>query len=121
MFLSAASNSEWFADVRLVNGSNSREGRVEIYYRGEWGTVCDDNWGQLEANVVCRQLGYIMSTTKAIAKQKAFYGRGSGKIWLDEMHCVGTEPLLGRCESPAFGSHDCNHGEDAGVICEGTC
>ena len=45
-------------EIRLVGGSQANEGRVEICVNYQWGTVCHDSWGRLDATVVCRQLGY---------------------------------------------------------------
>ena len=46
-------------DIRLVDGSTSSEGRVEICINGIYGTVCDDFWDNNDADVVCRQTGYF--------------------------------------------------------------
>lgn len=45
-------------DVRLEDGSNQYEGRVEVCFNGRWGTVCDNNWGIQDVQTVCGQLGY---------------------------------------------------------------
>ena len=44
--------------MRLADGTSLNEGRVEVCVDGSWGTVCDDGWGNIDAQVVCNQLGY---------------------------------------------------------------
>lgn len=105
-------------EVRLSNGTLSNEGRVEICFNKEWGTICDDEWGASEARVVCKQLGYIDSED-SIAYGSGYYGRGLASIHLDELKCVGTENSLNACEHPEVGQHDCINAEDAGVLCIG--
>ena len=102
-----------FTEVRLVNGGASF-GRVEVYYNGQWGTVCDDNWDITDANVVCRQLGFSRATS---APKNAKYGQGSEPTWMDDVKCRGGESSLLHCSHKGWGVENCSHSEDAGVEC----
>ena len=100
--------------VRLVNVHNKYEGRVEVYHNGIWGTVCDDGWNLREAEVVCTELD-LGEAVGAIPS--AFYGQGSGQIWLDNVNCVGTEETIRNCSHSGWGYHNCSHEDDASVNC----
>ncbi|XP_061108988.1 lysyl oxidase homolog 3A-like isoform X2 [Conger conger] len=91
------------------------EGRVEIFYKGEWGTICDDDFTLENAHVLCRQMGFVSAT---VWTHSAKYGPGTGKIWLDNVLCSGTEKSIEFCRSRGWGNSDCTHDEDAGVICK---
>ncbi|NWY03721.1 MARCO protein, partial [Nothoprocta ornata] len=95
--------------IRIAGGG--RRGRVEVFYKGRWGTICDDGWDVKDGAVVCRMLAYsrVVRTFTASA--------GSGEIWLDNVNCQGTERSLLECPASPWGVHNCLHNEDAGVEC----
>ena len=66
-------------DIRLVDGSNELEGRVEVCVDGAWGTVCSDLWGSEEASIACRQLGFSQT---GIANQIMYIIIDELKVWL---------------------------------------
>ena len=100
--------------VRITGGTTSNTGRVEIRHQGVWGTICDDYWGIIDAQVVCRQLGFATATA---AHQGSNGLDGTGQIWMDDITCTGTETSLQDCPSQTIGNHNCGHHEDAGVTC----
>uniref|UniRef100_A0AAQ4RBN7 Deleted in malignant brain tumors 1 protein-like n=1 Tax=Gasterosteus aculeatus aculeatus TaxID=481459 RepID=A0AAQ4RBN7_GASAC len=103
--------------IRLVGGSGQCSGRVEVFYKSKWGTVCDDEWELANADVVCRQLGCGHAVS---APSSAHFGRGTGPIWLDNVECEGQEAALTHCKHPGIGQNNCGHGEDASAICLGS-
>ncbi|ESN98259.1 hypothetical protein HELRODRAFT_146256, partial [Helobdella robusta] len=103
--------------IRLVNGINDREGRVEVLYGGQWGTICSDGWDVLDAAVVCRMHGYM--AVKGTSQTPTDYGAGSGSIFLRGVQCDGNEPTLSACQLQGWNITECNHNEDAAVICLG--
>ncbi|XP_058504563.1 macrophage receptor MARCO-like [Solea solea] len=96
-------------NVRLVPGKY--RGRVEVRHNGVWGTVCDDSFDTVDAKVICKMLGF----QSAIASFTA--SPGTGKIWLDDLRCLGTEEDIFDCPHGGAGVTNCQHVEDAGVHC----
>jgi len=116
-----SNNRGWYAtqvDLRLAGG-NATAGRVEVLFDGKWGTICDDHWGMSDAEVVCRQLD--LGKPLAITKKASPFGEGSGPILMDNVACSGDKLNIGLCRHRGFNVSNCNHDEDAGVVCSCEC
>ena len=101
--------------MRLSEGSSSHEGRIEVYYNGEWGTVCSNGWDDNDSRVVCAQLGYKSST---ILKE---FVPGTGKILLDNVMCSSTDVVLANCGHYGVGiTINCDHSKDVAIKCYST-
>ena len=99
--------------LRLVGGDDATSGRVEFLFRSRWGSVCDDDFDDADARVICRQLGLEGGE----ARTGAYFGRGEGDIWLSRLDCLGNETDVMTCERDDAAAASCVHEEDAGVIC----
>ena len=100
--------------VRLVNGSSTNEGRLEVYYSGRWGTVCTNNgWSDEYASLVCAQLGFRSG-------KSADFGPGSGVVLLELVMCSINNTLTASCNHYGVGiTVGCGHPQDVGVKCNG--
>ncbi|XP_050302204.1 uncharacterized protein LOC126740288 [Anthonomus grandis grandis] len=100
--------------LRLVNGTNSSNGRLEIRHNGIWGSICDDDFNEDAAKIACRSLGFNGRTS---VRKEAFYGQSTGPIWLDQVSCKGNETTLEKCTHWDWGETNCDHSEDVGIEC----
>jgi hypothetical protein len=95
------------------------QGRLEVFHGGLWGTVCNDDFEEADAQVACRQLGnelgYTLASWSVVSNHDT--DDGSGRTWLDDLGCSGSETSLGDCSHPGWGTEDCDHNEDVGVSC----
>jgi hypothetical protein len=98
--------------------SETGTGRLEVLYRGKWGTICSGYyyyyWDRNDATVVCRQLGYL-NAVRALPGYSV--PDGSGQIWLSNVRCNGKEQNLTSCLHSGWGNNHCRHSSDVGVVC----
>ncbi|CAB4029082.1 deleted in malignant brain tumors 1 -like, partial [Paramuricea clavata] len=87
--------------MKLVNGRNSLEGRILVYFNGSWGTICDDGWDAKAASVACRELSLGSPVEPQIVNQARFESNDGYKdnlVWLSGVSCKGNENSLIRCD-----------------------
>ncbi|XP_063422569.1 deleted in malignant brain tumors 1 protein-like [Mytilus trossulus] len=97
------------------NGATSSQGRVEVTWNNIKGTICKNNFTDLAASVVCRQLGFYNG---GVAVTDGRFGAGTGPILLDNVICIGAEQDILQCSYD--NQTNCVHSDDVGVICNVT-
>ena len=110
-------------NIRLVGGSVPSEGRVELFYEGEWGrvgvyryfatTTAEAAVAAVAARVACRQVGYPYSDGTRD------FGPGSGPVWVSIISCNGDEERVEQCRHDSW--KEIYYSIVLGVRCRGEC
>ncbi|XP_041724292.1 deleted in malignant brain tumors 1 protein-like [Coregonus clupeaformis] len=99
--------------VRLVGGAGFCSGRVEVKSSQSWASVCDADFDQQDAEVVCGELG----CGAPAALQGGLYGESQGLTWDKEFQCNGNESLLLDCDTSDRKKNNCLPGNAVGLTC----
>ncbi|XP_034049318.1 scavenger receptor cysteine-rich type 1 protein M160-like [Thalassophryne amazonica] len=99
--------------VRLVNGSSLCSGRLEVKWNQSWSSVCEDDFDQQDAQVVCRELG----CGPPVVLQGALYGDVAAPKWTKEFQCGGKESGLLACGSSGSDRNTCSPAKAVGLTC----
>ena len=92
------------------------QGRLEVSYNGEWGTVCANEWDLIDADVVCKTLGYPGVEDTFMSGE---FELASGPILLDGVDCSGNETFFFDCPSNGYNNNNCSHDQDVEIKCQG--
>ncbi|KAI4883388.1 hypothetical protein NFI96_018111 [Prochilodus magdalenae] len=101
---------------RLTDGPHECSGRLEVPKWNKWYTVCDADFDQQDAEVVCRELGCGLPVE---VLGGAAFGRGEGQVWSEQLQCRGNESQIHSCLTSPSLKHSCSHDRDVGLVCAG--
>ena len=105
---------------RLVDGTDATNGRFEICIGGTWGTVCDEEFHNIDAKIVCKQLGHSYEGAEAVFG--GVFGYGEDAVAITTLHCVGDETAITQCFfTTGSDVSSCSHANDVGIICQDLC
>ena len=74
-----------FSGIRLAGASRPTEGRVEVFSHGSWGTICGERFDMIDADVICKELGYAKASSKKVTINKS--ADPSMKIHINNLDC----------------------------------
>ncbi|XP_053197805.1 scavenger receptor cysteine-rich type 1 protein M130-like [Scomber japonicus] len=102
-----------FVSCKLVNGTSLCSGRLEVKSEQSWSSVCEADFDQQDAEVVCRELGCGAPSVL----QGALYGEVEAPMWTKEFQCGGHESALLDCRRSDSARRTCSPGKAVGLTC----
>ena len=100
-------------ELRLTGGDSSR-GTVEFSLNGVWGTICDNEWNIVNADIACSMLGFKRALR---ALKGSSFGEGTSPVLLDNVRCETNQKSISRCTHDVTTRTRCGRGKDASVVC----
>ncbi|XP_019852408.1 PREDICTED: scavenger receptor cysteine-rich domain superfamily protein-like [Amphimedon queenslandica] len=107
-------------EIRLVNGTIDREGRLEICTNGVWGGFCSSNFRKSAAHVACKQAGYG-DVKGAIIYTNGEFGVGDGPVIYGNVECFGHENYIADCSKVVAPNFNCYSYAGVGLLCRDNC
>lgn len=96
-----------------MDGTSPCDGRVQVLYNNQWGSVCHTNWALEDATVLCQELGCGDATDSP-----SYSGSYYGPKWMDYVGCTGKETSVRTCPFTGYGVSSCGDGLYAGAVCK---
>ncbi|CAL1535561.1 unnamed protein product [Lymnaea stagnalis] len=102
--------------IRLVEGEDEFEGRLEVEINGQWGTVCRDGWIEENSLLVCQQLGLALNRDYPLAKMQR-RAPSNTPVLMSWVSCDETDVDFTKCRSVNDDAYTCSHDKDVYIKC----
>ena len=106
-----------FTEAARLVGGNDNSGRLEVYHKGQWGSVCSHKFHYPEANVACRMMGYSSAVQVFTNVESEYDDTVDNKIVLSQLTCDGTENHLSDCDYNHSTARGCQGGKAVYLEC----
>ena len=125
-FIPPPPNAPMNGHLRLLSASeDDRTGKLEIAHESEWGSVCSKGFTHSSAHIACKsmgmhsgaRLGPPTNTSSSPCQEHQLCGDADQTIWLDSVHCKGSESQLSACSRSSWGKAKCTHSDDVMIMC----
>jgi hypothetical protein len=98
-----------------VNGSNSKQGLVEMFFKGHWSGLCGTTWNSVIAHVICKDLGYSSAKSYRTESTRAYTPANTIKI--SQLSCSSDHNMLSSCSHSGLIPRGCSGHNFVYIVC----